>query len=331
VSRRAGASLVAIASLLFIAGCEGEQSALAPAGRDASRVADLFWVMTAGAAIIWAGVVGLAIYAARAKGTTLDRRRGRLLVVGGGVVFPVVVLSVLLTHSLATLPAFLAPAPEGATTIEITGVQWWWRVRYLSKEGGVPIELANELHVPVGEPVQLELESADVIHSFWVPSLGGKVDMIPGRRTRLGLEPTKTGVYRGVCAEYCGVSHALMAFYVVVEARADFDRWLAEQSKPARAPEGEVAARGAERFVANGCGACHSVRGTAARGIVGPDLTHVGGRVSLAAGILPRDADAFRRWISRTSAIKPSVHMPAFGALSSEELSALAAYLDGLK
>jgi cytochrome c oxidase subunit II len=328
--RRGSSGLLVAFASLAIAGCEGKQSGLAPAGRGASRIADLFWVMTIGGAMIWALVVALALYATYATRPSLDRRRGRLLVVGGGVVFPVVVLAILLTHSLVTLPDFLALAPEGATKIEVTGLQWWWRVRYVSQEGG-PVELANEIHLPVGEPAQLELDSADVIHSFWVPSLGGKVDMIPGRRTRLRLDPTKPGVYRGACAEYCGASHAFMAFYVVVEERAAFDRWLAEQSKPARAPEGPIAERGAARFIANGCGACHSVRGTAARGVIGPDLTHVGGRVSLAAGILPRDVDAFRRWIRGTSTIKPSVHMPAFDALSADELTAVAAYLEGLK
>lgn len=313
----------------LLTGCAGQQSSLDPAGTHASRIAELFWVLIIGSAVIWLGVVAVAVYATYAPPRPLGRKARQLLVFGGGVAFPVVVLTVVLTHSLWTLPDHLGPAPAGSLTVEVTGLQWWWRVRYAGPSG--PIELANEIHLPVGEPVQIELESADVIHSFWVPSLGGKVDMIPGRRTRLRLEPSKVGVYRGTCAEYCGASHAFMAFYVVVEDRASFDRWLAEQAKPARAADGEMAMRGSEHFVAHGCGACHAVRGTRARGVIGPDLTHVGGRVSLAAGILPSDADSFRRWVSRASFIKPNVHMPAFSALPDDELRALAAYLEALQ
>jgi cytochrome c oxidase subunit 2 len=179
--------------------------------------------------------------------------------------------------------------------------------------------------------VEFQLESSDVIHSFWIPALGGKVDMIPGRRTRLVLKPTQTGVYRGVCAEYCGASHALMSFFVVVEREQDFERWLARQAEPAASPRGQTATRGGELFVANGCGACHSVRGTPADGVIGPDLTHVGSRHSVGAGVLETRADAFLQWLRRTNELKPSVLMPAFGMLPPDDLRALAVYLEGLK
>ncbi len=198
---------------------------------------------------------------------------------------------------LSMLPDLVAPAPEGSLKIVVSGEQWWWRVRYLPP-GGEAIVLANEIRLPVGEPVEFRLESPDVIHSFWIPSLGGKMDMIPGRLTRLALEPTRTGVFRGVCAEYCGTSHALMSFYVVVMEKEEFDRWLAHQAAPAEPPAEPLAARGQELFLANGCGACHTVRGTPADGVIGPDLTHVGSRLSLAAGILPNEPDAFQRWIA---------------------------------
>lgn len=155
--------------------------------------------------------------------------------------------------------------------------------------------------------------------------------MIPGRVTRLALEPTRTGTFRGACAEYCGDSHALMNFYVVVEEREDFDRWLEHQRAPARPPAGALAQRGRESFLANGCGACHTVRGTPADGVVGPDLTHVGSRVSLGAGILPNEPDDYLRWVARTDHVKPGVHMPAFGMLPPGELRALAAFLEGLE
>jgi cytochrome c oxidase subunit 2 len=155
--------------------------------------------------------------------------------------------------------------------------------------------------------------------------------MIPGRRTRLVLEPTEVGVYRGICAEYCGTSHALMSFFVVVEPEADFERWLAHQAASASIPSEASAAEGAEVFIASGCGACHAVRGTLADGVIGPDLTHVGSRKSIGAGVLTTDANAFLRWVAHTNDVKPAVHMPSFGMLPPEDLQALAVYLKGLE
>jgi cytochrome c oxidase subunit II len=183
----------------------------------------------------------------------------------------------------------------------------------------------------VGEPVQLRLESVDVIHSFWVPALHGKMDMIPGRVNHLTLRPTRTGVFRGACAEYCGASHALMALYVEVMTRDQFERWLDRQAAPAASPVDPLAQRGHQLFFATGCGACHAIRGTDASSVIGPDLTHVGGRLSLAAGILDNEVDAFRRWLTFTEHLKPGVQMPHFGMLPREDVAALAAYLEGLE
>lgn len=317
-------------TLLLIAGCEGPQSALNPAGRDAEHVATLFAWMVGGAAVIWVGVIGLAVYAARFGPQRHDERKARLLIVGAGVVFPTVVLTALLSYGLSMMPAMLDRGPEGALHLEIAGEQWWWRVRYHLPDGR-SVELANEVRLPVGDRARIALTSPDVVHSFWVPSLAGKVDMVPGRTNFTALEPTRVGVFRGVCAEYCGTSHAGMLFYAVVETREGFDAWLARQLEPARSPVGPIAERGAERFVANGCGACHTVRGTPADGVIGPDLTHVGGRISLGAGILPNTVEGFTRWISATDALKPDVHMPTFDMLEPDEVQALATYLDGLE
>jgi cytochrome c oxidase subunit II len=326
--RLAPSALLAIA--LLSPACDGPQSALAPAGRDAARIADLFWWMTAGAAVVWLGFVGLTIYAVFVSPRRHDEDGARGLIVGLGVVLPTAVLAVLLAFGLAMLPDLLRPAPAGSLRIQVSGEQFWWRIRYLAPDGA-PVDVANELHLPVGEPVELELHSPDVIHSFWIPALGGKVDMIPGRRTRLRLEPTRTGVFRGVCAEYCGASHAFMAFPVVIHERPAFDRWLAGQAAPARPPTAPLAQRGAERFLASGCGACHTVRGTAADGVVGPDLTHVGGRRTLAAGRLGNQASDLRRWVAHPAALKPGVTMPRFDMLPADDLAAIAAYLEGLK
>ncbi|MGH9323028.1 MAG: cytochrome c oxidase subunit II [Vicinamibacteria bacterium] len=322
-----GAALLTAA---LLGACDGPRSALDPAAPEAERIAELFWWMVAGAAVIWLAVVGLTVYALHLERRPHSLRGARLLIVGGGVVFPLVVLSGLLTYALAMLPDFLAPAPEGSLRIVVTGEQWWWRVRYLPP-GGEAVDLANEIRLPVGYPVEFQLESHDVIHSFWIPPLGRKVDMIPGRRNLLTLSPTRTGVFQGVCAEYCGTSHAFMSFAVVVHEKEDFDLWLSRQAEPALPPREPLAAEGQELFIASGCGSCHTVRGTGADGVVGPDLTHVGSRRTLGAGRLPNRTEDFRRWIARPDVLKPSVHMPSFAMLPKEELSALAVYLGSLR
>lgn len=318
--------------LVALAGCDGPQSALQPAGKAAEKIAVLFWWMLGGGAVVWITVVLLALYAVRTHATSGDRRI-RTWIIGGGAVVPTIVLSGLLVGSLPMLPELLDPPPEDSLAIEVRAKMWWWRVRYLgpNNPGSEPIELANEIRLPVGEPVEFKLAADDVIHAFWVPSLGGKVDMIPGRVTRLKLEPTKVGVFRGACAEYCGASHSLMNFDVIVMERADFDAWLQKQSEPAIEPTAASAIRGGQLFLKNGCHACHSIRGTEARGVIGPDLTHVGSRHSLAAGALKNEHADFVKWISNPKAIKPGVKMPRFGMLTDEDLESIAAYLESLK
>jgi cytochrome c oxidase subunit 2 len=235
----------------------------------------------------------------------------------------------LLWYGLPMLPRVMALAPSDALKIHVTGKQWWWRVQYATADGFV--ETANELRLPVGQRVELQLSSPDVIHSFWVPSIAGKMDMIPGRITHLGIEPTRTGLFRGTCAEYCGASHALMAFDVIVSETGDFQRWLATQGAPAATPIDPRAIRGQATFLEHGCSACHTIRGTSAAGQIGPDLTHVASRASIGAATLPNQPDTLVRWIRDTDGVKPGVHMPAFRALTTDELAALAAYLGGLQ
>lgn len=318
-----------LAALSLLSGCGGNQSALQPAGIGAERIAQLFWWMAAGAAVIWVVVIGFAIYATRIKTKTQSPRRAHWMIIGAGAIFPTIVLGALLIFSMQLMPALSAPGKSGFR-IAVSGEQWWWRVTYETPSGAT-VELANEIRLPVGERVEFRLSSPDVIHSFWIPSLGGKVDMIPGRVTRLALEPTEVGVYRGACAEYCGTSHALMNFPVVVMEPEAFDAWLEHQAAPAQPPQSPVERRGLEAFMANGCSACHTIRGTPADGTLGPDLTHVGSRLTLGAGILPNDTQAFFRWISHPDHIKPDVNMPAFGMLPEDQRSAIATYLSGLK
>jgi len=217
----------------------------------------------------------------------------------------------------------------------VTGEQWWWRVAYTTPAGAqgkeTVVRSANEIRLPAGQRVELVLDSPDVIHSFWIPPLGGKMDMIPGRTTRLVLEPTRAGSYRGACAEFCGPSHALMAFSVEVMEPAAFERWLAAEAAPAAAPEEVAAQRGQRLFLDVGCGACHAVRGTEAAGEIGPDLTHLASRATLAAGTLPMTRDALERWISDPQAVKPGALMPAFGVLGESRVADIAAYLASLE
>jgi cytochrome c oxidase subunit II len=310
-----------------LSACSGPQSALATGGRDAADIADLFTVMTVGALIVWAAVVVIAIYTIRVR-EPHSQRAANLLILGGGVAIPAVVLGALIVYGMPLVPTVLA-IPEGEPSIHVTAKQWWWRIEYRTPDGIV--ETANELRLPIGERVHVALTSPDVIHSFWIPSLAGKMDMIPGRLTRLALEPTRVGTFRGACAEYCGASHAFMAFSVVVMEPHAFRAWLAAQARPAAPVTEPRTARGEAAFMANGCTACHTIRGRSAAGRIGPDLTHVGSRGRLAADTLPNTPDALVRWISQTDRIKPGVHMPAFRALNADDLSALAAYLGSLQ
>lgn len=321
--------LLVLASTAVIAGCGGPQSALSPAGRDAESIAALFAWMTGGAVVIWLVVMGLAVFAILSE-KKRDPKKVRRLVIGGGIVVPFLVLTVLVVLGLEMMPRLLAYGDEGGMEIRVTGHQWWWRVAYEMPDGS-RIELANEIRVANGRRTSLWLETADVIHSLWIPSLGGKIDMIPGHVNRMALEPTRPGVFRGACAEYCGASHAKMMLSVVVVEPAELEAWLEAQKAPARPPEGETAARGAALFTSLGCGACHTVRGTDARGVVGPDLTHVGSRLGVGAGILENRVEDFEAWLVATKRLKPGVHMPAFDMLSPADIQAVAVFLEGLQ
>ena len=321
--------LTIVITVVLSNACAGPQSALATAGAEAERIARLYWWMAAGAIVIWIGVVALGVYYGRPHGPAPSRTRDRWLIGGLGVAFPIVVLTGLLAYGLAMLPPLVARAPDGSLQIEVHGEMWWWRVRYVTPAG--PIEGANEIRLPVGEPVQFVLTSDNVIHSFWVPSLGGKMDMIPGRTTYLTLNPTTTGVFAGACAEYCGTSHAFMRFFVEVMERDAFDAWLRHQAAPAGPPRDAEAAHGGALFVSTGCNACHTVRGTAAGGRIGPDLTHVGGRMTVAAGMMRTDRGTLTEWVTHAERIKPGVHMPSFRMLPPEDLRALGAFLQGLQ
>jgi cytochrome c oxidase subunit 2 len=261
------------------------------------------------------------------------RRRvgGERIVWIGGLAFPIVVLTGLLIYGLNVTARVAAEPKPGEMRVRVTGEMWWWRVAYLDDQGREVIQDANEVHIPVGQPVVFELESADVIHSFWVPRLGGKTDMIPGRRNFMRLQADEAGVFGGQCAEYCGGPHALMGFVVVAHEPAAYAQWRAKQAGPALSPATPQLARGQAVFDANGCGACHAVRGTEYNGLAGPDLTHVGARQSIGAGILPNNQGTLAGWISDSQGIKPGNRMPSYPVLTGADLRDVAAYLDSLK
>ncbi|MEZ4240922.1 MAG: c-type cytochrome [Myxococcota bacterium] len=313
--------------ILCFAACHGPRSALDPAGADAERILWLFVAMAVGAVAIWLFVVGLAVHATLTQ-RTLEPARARNLVIGGGTLLPTVVLSVLLVGGLAQMPALLDPGPADGLRVLVSAEQFWWRIGYRTPDGRV-IATANELRLPVGPRTRVELTSADVVHSFWIPSLAGKMDAIPGRTNRLGLQPLREAELEGVCAEFCGPSHAHMGFAVVTLAPEAFEAWL--QAQAAAAAPAALASPGRDRFLRTGCGACHTVRGTPADGVLGPDLTHVGSRRTLAGGVLPNDVPGFRAFLADPRRHKPGVGMPGFAGLPDADLDVLATWLESLQ
>lgn len=286
--------------------------------------------MAATGGLIWLAVVVLLLHATRGRRAVVGERAAGRLIFWCGAAIPSVLLFLLLAYALWLMPGlrpFAQASEPAALRIQVTGEQFWWRVAYRPAEGGAPILSANEIRVPVGERVEFALNSTDVIHSFWIPSLGGKMDMIPGRTNRLSMTATKPGTYRGACAEFCGTSHALMALTALAMEPGDFRQWLAAEA----APSPGVHTSGGELFLRHGCGACHRVAGTEADGTVGPDLSHVGSRQTLGAGILPNDAETLERFIAHPDLIKPGSKMPAFSMLPEEDITAIAAWLRGLE
>ncbi|PZT97219.1 MAG: cytochrome c oxidase subunit II [Brevundimonas sp.] len=309
---------------------------LDPAGPFAAPIHTVAWVLFVMSVVVMAIVLaalGVALFGPR---KWKRRVGGERLVWTAGLAFPVVVLTGLLIYGLNTT-ARIADAPgPGEMRVRVTGEMWWWRVAYLDDQGREILQDANEVHIPVGRPVVFELESADVIHSFWVPRLGGKTDMIPGRRNFMRLQADRPGTYGGQCAEYCGGPHALMGLVVVAHEPTRFAAWRDRQAGGARPAVSaqetpDLIARGRDVFAASGCAACHTIRGTEANGLAGPDLTHVGSRQTLGAGILPNNQGTMAGWISDSQAIKPGNRMPAYPVLAGQDLRAVAAYLESLK
>ncbi|WP_107934253.1 c-type cytochrome [Sphingomonas aerolata] len=319
------ASLLSVwACLPALGACNRHQSTLAPFGEQADQVLSITIVLVVGAVVLALGLALLMRHAIRAPEGRLTHKGGMKMVLWLGGIGPSILLLALLLYALPAMRP--RPVADADLRIGVDGEQFWWRVRY-APPGGAVVEAANELRLPVGRTVELSLRSPDVIHSFWVPGLAGKMDMIPGRTNRLVVRATKAGTYRGVCAEFCGLGHALMAFDVVAMEHAAFERWLTAQARPATV----TASPGARLFARYGCSGCHSVRGVGPAAKIGPDLTHFGSRPTLAAGILPMTHANIARFVREPGKTKPGVQMPAFPQMSAAEADQIASYLQGLK
>lgn len=334
-TRRAEAVLAA-ALVAGTTACQAPMSIFGAVGDGGRRISALAWFMIITATIVYVGVMALFV-AGMMRNRDRDpaavdlTERGTGLIVWGGGVMPVIVLTMVFVVGLVAMGRFPAEAGARAPRYTITGHQWWWQVDYNDPDLPGSFTTANELHVPVGETVRIRLVSADVIHSFWVPGLQGKIDLIPGDTNEIRIHAEKAGTYRGQCAEFCGVQHANMAFTVVAENPQLYAAWLARQQSPAQQPTDSLAALG-QTLVTNGpCAMCHTLRGTAAQGQVAPDLTHVGSRLTLAAGTLPNNLGTMEAWIANAQSLKPGTKMPTITQFSGEQLRAVATYLEQMK
>lgn len=333
------------AGMLVLASCAGhQQSAIDPAGTQAGRIANLWWFFFWVLMSIFAAVMVFTLW------TLTRRHRGiqqeplershqpshatesRLArVVAGCTIATVLILFVLLISSVTTGKNIseLGNKQHGLI-IETTGNQWWWQFRYMNDDSDQILITANEIHIPVGRPVMIRGMSQDVIHSFWVPNLHGKRDLIPSRVTEEWIQADRPGVYRGQCAEFCGLQHAHMSFWVIAEPSDKFKQWFDAQLQPAAAPNDPDKVRGQQVFLNYACIYCHSIRGTPAAAQNGPDLTHFGSRRSIAAGTLPNTPGNLGGWIVDPQSIKPGNHMATI-AVKSEDLQPLIDYLESLK
>ncbi|PWJ87971.1 cytochrome c oxidase subunit 2 [Mesorhizobium loti] len=326
-----------VASALLISavasGCSGNQSALDPHGAPAIHMEHLIIGIVAICTVIWVVVMvmlGVALLRGpRAAADTAKSEAWLAMTVVAAVAATVIIIAGLTIASFYTTRDIGVPKSD-ALTITVRGQQWWWQVFYAGADATPGFQTANEIHIPIGTDVHLRLESADVIHSFWVPSLAGKQDLVPGRSNSMLLRAEKPGVYRGQCAEFCGLQHSHMAIMVVAEAPADYDRWAASQRGDATMPADPDAAAGRGAFLAKPCAACHTIRGTAANGTTGPDLTHIGSRLTIAAGLAETTRGSLAAWIADPQTLKPGNNMPMV-PLTSAELQNISAYMESLK
>jgi cytochrome c oxidase subunit 2 len=334
---------------LLLAGCAGPQDFMRTAGPAAHGLARLggatLLLLSAVSIVTWLLILWVAM---RRRGTLeahapVDAGGGQRWILIGGVAIPVAVLAIIFIGTLETLSAFPMACSDakgpgsdplcatGVPQIRVTGQQWWFEAQYQFASPDLDVIAPTEIHVPVGRPVDIELATRDVIHSFWVPKLHGKVDLVPGYSNRIRIQADVPGTYQGECGEYCGAQHAKMRLQIVAQSQEAFQSWLTAQRAEAHEPTSEEAVRGKAVFERGACIVCHTVRGTAAQGKVGPDLTHVASRRYLAGGTLPNNAANLEAWVTHAQSLKPASRMPNITAFTGSDLRALVAYLQSLK
>lgn len=321
---------------MVLTGCAGSPSVLEPHGADAIRTASLTWLMFAIAGIVLLVISALLWISYRRSGTERsdrelyanDRRSLRGVLIGGGVV-PIVVLMIVMGLGIGVENASdkIHANPANPIDIEVIGHQWWWEVHYTNQK----FDTANEIHIPAGQPVTMHVTTADVIHSFWVPELHGKMDLIPGQTNTFTLEADQPGTYRGQCAEFCGVQHAHMAFLVIAQKPEDFQSWLKGETATSVEPRvGSLEQQGQQAFLGSSCVYCHTIAGTNASGHIGPDLTHLASRMTIGSDLLPNTPGNLAGWILNSQSMKPGNHMPPMD-LNGDQVQAMLAYLATLK
>ncbi len=317
---------------LTLAACSSKApSALDPAGPEARRLAGIWWLMFGLAAAVYVVVAGLILYGSlRGRGTEAgkpSRARDATFLWWGGLGVPVVILGLLAVVTVDATGDLRRPADD-PLRIEVEAQDWWWAVRYPD----LGITTANEIQVPVDRPLEITLTSVDVVHSFWVPRVAGKVDAVPGQTNVLRTTVDTPGVHLGECAEYCGLQHARMRFALVATDEASFDRWVTRRQAPGGTPSSELEARGRQAFERESCAGCHTIRATSADGTVGPDLTDLGSRLTLGAGTIDNTPENLAAWIRDSQEIKAGNLMPPFPSsnLSDADVEAIVAYLESL-
>lgn len=319
--------------IVLLAGCGGNQSALEAHGPSAVALKDLIVLFTLLCSAIWLLVTGFLLWVLarrRAEPRQDQAAEQRMTVAVRASVAATVLVVAGLTMASFHATRSLNSGADDAVLVSVKGQQWWWQFTYKDANQVSLFQAANELHIPVGKDVRLELESIDVIHSLWIPSLAGKLDLIPGRKNDLTLRADRPGTYRGQCAEFCGLQHGHMAFLVIAQDEGDYRQWAAAQAAPATEPSDAEGAAGKAVFLSKPCAACHTIRGTPATGSSGPDLTHVGGRQTIGAGLLETTRGSLAAWIADPQTLKPGNNMPLV-PLTSEELRQLSAYMEGLR
>ena len=333
--RRAIAAAAFVLLAFGLAACSAPQTTIEPRSDYADSVQSVYVIVFWLAAIVFVAImlatIVFALMFRERPGREAKQFHGNARLEVLWTLIPVIIVVVIAVPTFNSLAETSAAPPAEALQVEVIGHQWWFEFRYHDVGGTDEIISASELHLPVNRAVNFTLTSNDVIHSFWVPQLAGKVDLVPGHTNDLWFIPNTPGEYLGQCAEFCGDSHALMRFRVFVHSETDFEAWAQNEAADAVAPADEVLTAAQSVFLANACIGCHTVKGTTAVGVVGPNLSHVGARTTLAAGIMDNTSDDMERWIRNAPSIKPGSIMPAFPTLSDTDLRAIVAYLQSLK